>query len=349
MSILCKYCNSENIIKFGSHIDVYGKQIQRYFCKDCGRKFVPDTLPKMQTPTNQVSAELRMYYAGMSLDGIQGCIKQEFGNNVAESTIYYWITRFTKEAIDKAKDFRPKVGDVWIADETGIDIHGSKRDLWFWDVIDAKSRYLLASHISRLRTTEDAEILIEKAIQRAGRYPRVIITDRLRAYIDGVDLAGHDKIEHIRSKPFTTINSTNKIERFHGTFKDRTKVVRGFKNLEAAKLLTDGWLIHYNFFKEHELLGNVPPAVKMGIELPFKNWADIVGGSAAQPVEQKLPPPTPIVPITRPFTPEQTKHQYYRLASRKYRAKKKLRKLRRRPTPRVQISSLVSMRLKRQK
>src|SRR4030042_5941795 len=147
--LACKYCNSINIIKFGTHTNIDGNEIQRYFCKDCNRKFVPDTLPKMQTPVNQISSALRMYYGGMSLDGIQGCIAQEFNNKVAESTIYYWITRFTKEAIDKAKDFRPKVGDVWIADETGIDIHGSKRDLWFWDIIDAKSRYLLASHISR--------------------------------------------------------------------------------------------------------------------------------------------------------------------------------------------------------
>jgi transposase-like protein len=233
----CKYCQSQYTIKFGTYTTEDGIVIQRYFCNDCKRKFVPDTLPKMQTPADQVSAAMGMYYRGMSLDGIQGQIEEQFGNKVAESTIYYWISRFTKEAIEQAKGFMPEVGDVWIADETGIDVHGSNRDLWFWDIIDSKTRYLLASHISRTRTTEDARILIQKAVQRAGKYPRVIITDKLHAYIGAVSTSAED-IQHVRSKPFTTINSTNKIERFHGTFKDRTKVVRAFKNPEAADLIT---------------------------------------------------------------------------------------------------------------
>jgi len=314
----CKYCHSTNTIKFGTY-----KGIQRYYCKDCKRKFTAlDTLLKMQTPVNQVSAALRMYYSGMSLDGIQGQLQQEFGNNVAESTIYYWIVKFTKQAIEKSKDFKPKVGDVWIADETGIDVHGSKRDLWFWDIIDSKSRYLLASHISNTRTTEDARMLIQKAVQCAGKYPRVIITDKLHAYIDAVS----DNTQHIRSKPFTTINSTNKIERFHGTFKDRTKVVRAYKNLKAANLITQGWLIHYNFFKEHAALGNIPPAQKMGITIPFKDWNDIVKPQQSNEVKPTGFEVRPIS-LTQPLTPEQEKRQIQRqrvrIAIRKHAAKKK--------------------------
>jgi putative transposase len=323
----CKYCGSSDTIKFGTHTDTEGNEIQRYYCKDCRRKFVPDTLLKMQTPMNQVSSALSMYYGGMSLDNIQRHIKQEYNNDVAESTIYYWVTKFTKEAIDRYKNFMPDVGDVWIADETGIDIHGSKRDLWFWDIIDSKSRYLLASHISENRTTEDARKLIEKAVQRAGKYPRVIITDRLKVYIDGIDLSvGLDRVQHIRSKPFTTVNSTNKIERFHGTFKDRTKVVRAFKSMDTARLLTDGWLIHYNFFKEHEALGNVPPAQKMGIITPFKDWTDIVKPAQPKPTIQRVE----TAPFFRPLTAEQiqrqTKREYLKQATRKHRAKRKLQK-----------------------
>lgn len=68
--------------------------------------------------------------------------------------------------------------------------------------------------------------------------------------------------KHVQSKPFIDKDSTNVIERFHGTMKDRTNVIRGFKNMENANLLTDAWLVHYNFFKEHETLGNIPPAQK---------------------------------------------------------------------------------------
>jgi len=319
--MICKYCQSQNTIKYGTFTTEDGIQIQRYFCNDCKRKFVPNTLPSMQTPVDQISAAMGMYYRGMSLDGIQGQLKDQFGNEVSESTIYYWIVRFTKDAIEKSKNFTPEVGDVWIADETGIDVHGSKRDLWFWDIIDAKTRYLLASHISSSRTAEEAQTLISKAIQRAGKYPRVIITDKLRTYIDGIDLAaGQGKVQHIRSKPFTAIDSTNKIERFQGTFKDRTKVVRAYKNIESADLITQGWLIHYNFFKQHEALGNVSPAAKMGIALPFRDWHDIVANTAPnKPIPEKKP-------MVGTLTSKQMSKQKHRLWMRKYMERRNIKK-----------------------
>jgi len=33
-SVNCKYCQSENVIKYGKY-----KDVRRYFCKDCKRKF----------------------------------------------------------------------------------------------------------------------------------------------------------------------------------------------------------------------------------------------------------------------------------------------------------------------
>ena len=50
-NVICKYCRSENVIKFGKY-----KDNQYYYCKDCKRKFADeDTIPKMQYPTSQVS------------------------------------------------------------------------------------------------------------------------------------------------------------------------------------------------------------------------------------------------------------------------------------------------------
>ena len=311
--IRCKYCQSPNIVKFGTY-----KGIQRYYCKDCKRKFVLDTLPKMKTPVLWVAAAMDMYYRGMPLDSIQGHMELVYGKYFSEAGIYKWIIRFTKEAIKKARGFQPVVGSTWIADETSLNVGG--RNIWFWDIIDTKSRYLLASHLSVTRTTEDAQILIEKAIARAWKVPKTIITDKLQAYIDGIDLASSGVARHIRSKPFTDVNSTNFIERFHGTLKERTNVIRNFGNLATARLLTDGWLIQYNFFKEHESLGNVSPAKKMGIELPFNDWNDIVK-TAGDVKDSHIPEVE--MPIAKPVTEKQTKRAYMRKAMRKSMAKKK--------------------------
>jgi len=266
----CPYCQSPEIVKFGLF-----EGIQRYWCKACKRKFtLTGALPKMKTPKRVIASALSCYYSGMSLDGVQRHLQQQFGIYLSEAGIYNWIIRFSREAVKHSKDFRPAVGSTWIADETMIDVAGRK--VWFWDIIDTRSRYLLASHLSTTRSTKDAALLMHKAATRAGKPPRKVITDRLAVYLDGIELVFGADTKHVQSKPFTVVDSTNMIERFHGTLKDRTKVVRGFKNMETARLLTEAWLVHYNFFKEHESLGHTPPAQKMRLPLPFDDWAGVL-------------------------------------------------------------------------
>jgi len=228
----------------------------------------------MKTDKKIISAALSCYFGGMPLDAIQRHLKQQFGIYYSEMGIYNWVKRFSKEAVDRIKDFQPIVGDTWIADETMLKAGGKK--IWFFDVIDEKTRYLLASRLATSRTIKEAALVMNEAKRRAGKSPKRIITDRLAAYIDGIELVFGADTKHIQSKPFTDVNSTNIIERFQGTLKDRTKIIRGFKSMPTAELLTDAWLVHYNFFKEHETLGNIPPAQKMGVATPLKSWAEVV-------------------------------------------------------------------------
>jgi putative transposase len=266
----CKCCNSSNIVKFGTR-----KGTQYYFCKDCKRKFVPDTLPKMKTPTKIVASALGQYYGGMPLDSIQRQLQQDYNLSMSEVGIYKWVVRFSQQAVKQAKTFKPKVGEVWLADETVLKVGG--KNMWFWDLIDEKTRFLLASRLSYSRTTKDAEALMQQAYERAGKAPKTIVTDKLAAYLDGIERVFGADTEHIQTSPFGNDGeSTSIIERFHGTLKERTDIVRGFKNPAMAKLLTDAWLVHYNFFKEHTTLGDIPPAQKMGIAVPFEDWNGVL-------------------------------------------------------------------------
>jgi transposase-like protein len=292
----CKYCGSSNVIKFGTF-----QGVQRYWCKDCKRKFADNrALPTMKTPIEHISSALSCYFGGMPLDAIQRHLQQQHNAYYSEMGIYNWIKRFSQEAVDRVKDFQPIVGDTWIADETVLKVGG--RNIWFFDVIDKKTRYLLASRLSSSRTIKEAALVMNEAKRRAGKSPKRILTDKLAAYIDGIDLVFGADTKHIQSKPFTDVNSTNVIERFHGTLKDRTKVVRGFKNMDTARLLTQAWLVHYNFFKEHTTLGNIPPAVKMGAT-PIKDWAEIVSQTKTLPSIKAKPL---LATMTRPVL--ETRH-----------------------------------------
>ena len=269
--IACKYCGSRNVIKYG-----HFRGMQRFFCKDCKRKFADnDALPNMQTPVEQVGTAIGMYYEGQSLNSITRLLTQIYHSYPSDSTVYRWISRFTKQAIDEVKAYKPNVGDTWVADETVLSLdYGGK--IWFWDIIDAKTRFLLASHLSRSRNAKNAQKLMELASEMAGKTPKVVITDKMGAYLDGVELAFGADTKHIASKPFTVENNTNLIERFHGTLKDRTKVMRGLKDIKTARLITSGWLLYYNYLRPHESLDGKTPAQMAGVKYPYRNWQDIV-------------------------------------------------------------------------
>jgi len=282
----CKYCGSTNVVRYGQT-----GGIQYFWCKDCKRKFADnDALPDMKTPIMQIGATLSMYYRGMSIDEIRQHLDQQYNNRPSGSTIYGWICRFTDEATEKARFYKPNVGDVWIADETILNIGGKK--VWFWDIIDVKTRFLLASHMSFQRTAQHARILVEKASSRAGKAPKVVITDKLFAYLDGIEMAfGAD----VQSKGFSVQPNTNMIERFHGTLKSRTKVMRGLKSPESALLILAGWLVYYNFFRPHEALGDKTPAEKAGLDFPIKNWLDVVKQSTGSKLYTSLQLRKPVI------------------------------------------------------
>ncbi len=236
-NITCKYCGGNDILRYGSY-----NGVPRWWCKKCKRKFINNqALPHMTQPKDRISASLSMYYEGMSFRDIARHLQQQYGVYPAASTIFRWVEAFTKTALDATKDVKPLVSDTWVADETVIQIGGA--NVWLWDIIDSRTRYLLATHMSLSRTKEDAKTLVEAAAKRAGKTPKLIVTDQLNAYIDGIETAFGADTTHLQAGPFKADFLSNKIERFHGTLKDRTRVMRGLKTPQSANVILQGFLV----------------------------------------------------------------------------------------------------------
>lgn len=280
--VVCKHCQSDEIRKYGKY-----NNEQLYFCNNCNRKFADDgTISKMKTPARQIASAMGMYYGGMSLDAIQQQFRQDYDLDMSESNYWNWVKRFTREAMNQIKDFHPEVGNTWVADETYMKL--KERNVYFWDIIDADTRYLLASHVSFSRSGRDAKRLMELAEDRAGKVPHVVITDKLRSYISGIEDAFGADSEHRQGGPFKVENNTNLIERFHGTLKQRTEVFKKYKDMADIRLLTGGWLINYNFFKQNEACGNIPPAQVKSKVVPFKDWNDVVRDSNQPDIDYQV-------------------------------------------------------------
>jgi len=238
----------------------------------------------MQTPVEQIGSAIGMFYEGQSLNSITRLITQIYGSYPSDSTIYRWVSRFTKRAVKELKDYKPDVGSVWVADETMLNLDGKK--VWFWDIIDAKTRFLIATHISSTRTIKDAQTLMKKAYDTTSKIPRVIYTDKLQAYLDGIELTFGADTKHRQGSPFDVEDNTNLIERFHGTLKARTKIMRGLKDIDTAKLFTQGWLLYYNYLRPHESLRGKTPAQVASVKYPYRNWQDIVAGRQIDTISQ---------------------------------------------------------------
>lgn len=72
--------------------------------------------------------------------------------------------------------------------------------------------------------------------------------------------------------------NNNKVERLHGTIRERHKVQRGLKE-GASSNIADGRRIFYNYIRGHMgIEGEKTPAEKAGIEVNLKGnkWLDLI-------------------------------------------------------------------------
>ena len=267
-SIKCKYCQSTAIVKYGTF-----EGMQRYFCKICRRKFADnDALPKMKTPIWIISLVLDSYYKGMSLGSIQKEIDQRHGAYYAESSIYNWIIRFSKEAIEQAKSFHPKTGDTLCLCATPI--KSEKRQLRFMDIFDINSKFLLASRIFETETRQSLMNFIKSASLTTKNSAQTLI---ILLPDDAFDFDSLDEASQKRLTNKIIFKMTDKeiTGQFNELLKKRRHIIHGFKNMENAQILAGAWQVHYNFIAGNEKAARIPPAQKMRAT-PFRTWADIV-------------------------------------------------------------------------
>lgn len=303
----CRYCGSDIVWKYGKN----RSGVQRYKCPKCDKVFLDkDALPKMRVSVRQLGDVIGQYYGGMSLKELRRQFEQQHNESLSRSSFDRWLARFSKIATDEANKYHPKVGDTWLADECVLKIGG--KNVWCWDIIDSDTRFLLATHLSLTRTTQDARELMDKAARTAGRVPKAVITDSLRAYIDGIELAFGSETKHIQSQPFAEADlSTNKIERWHSTLRTRMDIMRGLKSLKTAQTLLDGWLVHYNFFRPHESLENRTPAEAAGVKFSYKDWLDVIES------QRIVTEPESVLELPPSEQLERYKHPTYRVRARR--------------------------------
>jgi putative transposase len=292
----CKFCQSTSVVKNGKR-----KNAQYYLCRDCGRGFVHNRgLPKMRYSMDIVAEGVYNYYAGVSLPKIREGIYSKTGLRPSNSAIYGWVKRLTKIALVEAKKHTPQVGNKWLADECVIRLKDGKK-YWLINVIDYNTRFVLASKLSRNRGVTDIKSAFETAQNKANKSPTVLLTDGWRAYRYACKSQFGSNTVHVFTTPFVKKGlSTNIVERWHGTLKDRLKPMRGMDKSETYQLILEGFILNYNYLRPHESLKGKTPAEAAKIDFPYKNWQGIIRSEMPKP----LPRPN------RELTLEEMRHPF---------------------------------------
>lgn len=275
----CAYCGSLNIKKNGKRKVDNGYK-QRYYCEDCKKTFVEDSeFAKIKANPKIVTLSMDLYYKGLSLRDITDTLNQFFSIKLHHETVRRWIMKFSQAITEYTKQFKPKLSKDWHADEQMVKVNGEW--LYNWNVMDEHTRFLIANNITHTRYIRDAQEVFKKAKENVDSKPEFMITDGLFAYERAIskEFWRHPQTKHVR---LTSIRdkriNNNIIERFHSTFRERDKVMRGFKAEHTAQQLSEGFNTWYNFIRPHQALNGMTPSqvARIDLNLDRNRWLSLL-------------------------------------------------------------------------
>jgi transposase-like protein len=239
----------------------------------------------MRLNTHAIVTALDMYYGGLSMRKVAEQLRNIFGEPVSQSTIHYWIHKYSTMVEEYVETLKPTLSGKYHHDETELKVGGNGR--FFWETIDEDTRFLVAHLLSGERTSENAKRVFQQALDK--QRPSVLFTDGSFAYDDAFNKVFFSrykpKVEWVRKVGIRARETNNIVERLHGTLKDRLKPLRGLKNDKRAETLLNGYVINYNFCRNHQSI-DMTPAEAAGIDV--KGWRELIEKSQCHGAKQEL-------------------------------------------------------------
>jgi transposase-like protein len=271
----CPSCRASDSIRYGVRRNKSGP-VHLYLCRPCGHRFSgKEGFQRRRADPSKIALALDLYFRGLSLRKVADHFEQAHALKVSPMTIYRWVVHYSRLAAEWMDSQRVQTGQRWHMDETVVKVDGGHR--YLWNVLDADSRFLLATYVSANRSLANTRAPIKKAKAVASQRPLEVFTDGMMAYPDAIQRelgsAQRGTTPHRRVPSIRAPESNNRIERLHGTEKERTKVMRGFDGERGTAALMEGFRAHYNLVRPHSGLAGLTPAEAAGLApIPGFKW-----------------------------------------------------------------------------
>jgi putative transposase len=262
--------------------------VARFLCRDCGIRFTGrDGFQRRRAYPEKIALALDLYFRGMSVRKVADHFAQVHSLKVSHVTIYRWVVHFSKLAAEWMDRQGARTGERWHVDETVVNVNGEVK--YVWNVLDADTRFLLATHVSHGRDLDETRAPLKKAKAVTPDRPMEVYTDGMKSYPYAMRrelgyCSGEQVVNpHHRVPSIRAAESNNLVERLHGTEKERVKVMRGFDNERDTKALIEGFRTHYNLIRDHQTL-QTTPAVAAGFPpLTGFRWHELLKRAAPVP------------------------------------------------------------------
>jgi transposase-like protein len=284
---ICARCGSGLITHCGKRHNRSGV-LSRYTCKACGFRFTGrDGFQRRRADPEKIALALDLYFRGMSVRKVAEHFSQVYKLKMSHVTVYNWVVHYSKLAAEWMDRQGARTGERWHVDETVVSVNGDPK--YVWNVMDSDTRFLMATHVSAGRGMGDTRAPLRKAKAVTPDRPMEVFTDGMNAYPRAVRrelayrvgdrvISPHHRVPSIRAP-----ESNNRIERLHGSEKERIKVMRGFDTDKGTAALMEGFRTHYNLVRDHQTLGTTPAVVAGFPELPGFRWHELLKRCAPQP------------------------------------------------------------------
>jgi transposase-like protein len=210
----------------------------------------------MRFPREAIMNALFLRLYPLSTRNVKRILRKLNYVKVSHVSVYNWVLKFASHLCKFANIFPLKFTKLWHVDEKFIKVKGSKDDFAYLWIVSDTNNNILATHVSFRRDITNAKIVLQKAKQRAGFSPEILVSDGLQGYKRAIKkIFGRNTrhvIAHFKAKTIIhkskfyklTNNRAEAINRFYALW---LHVCKGFKQLDNANLWIEFFTISYNY------------------------------------------------------------------------------------------------------
>ena len=285
--VKCLYCGKSNYVKIGFRTTENRGKIQRYKCKDCGRKFTNDEgFYRMRNSESKITSAIDLYFSNLSSRKVRNYFRRHLEENASHVTVLDWCRKYVLKVSKFIDILNPELSGQLYADETeiprGCNTKRKGGDK-FWCSVDWGTRYINATMYSPNPQNLNEAIEFLEKVKKSKDKPKYIQTDSAGFYPRAMRKVFnvHDYHPERTQHKIINVNKDKKynvrIETVFSKVKDRVDDFRGLKALWSAPILMQGIILQHNFIEAHTTTGQIP-AELAGIKLDVEKnrWLGLI-------------------------------------------------------------------------